>query len=61
MDIVKKEKNSVNEEIYKSCTYNFDGYSVIVEAEFSENASETLEAILLRLMVGDKKICKHEK
>ncbi len=61
MDIVKKEKSSVNEDIYKSYTYNFDGYSIIVEAEFSENASETLEAILLRLMVGDKKICKHEK
>ncbi len=52
MDIVKKEKSSVNEDIYKSCTYNFDGYSVIVEAEFNENASETLETILLRLMLG---------
>ena len=46
----KEEKAAMNNEIPETATYSIDGNSFIVEIEFNEKSSETLEVILLRLM-----------
>ena len=46
----KEENATVNNEIPETATYCFNGNSFIVETEFNEKSSETLEVILLRLM-----------